>query len=137
MPKEVRAALGIGPGDAIVYEIDGALATIRRVEPFDAEFHRPLSATLDEWATNADDEAFRDLSGLAGRGGSLPLQRPGGRETKAGPRPHRVCVQRCGPFRARDDNHRDACAVAGRHGGTISPRDKSRLVSERRKHLSW
>jgi len=34
---------------------------LKRVEPFDAAFHQALSASLDEWDSPEDDEAFRDL----------------------------------------------------------------------------
>jgi hypothetical protein len=34
---------------------------LKRLEPFDAAFHAALSGTLDEWATEEDEEAFRDL----------------------------------------------------------------------------
>jgi antitoxin PrlF len=61
VPKAVRDALGIHSGDAIAYEIDGDVIRLRRCEPFDAAFHAALSATLDEWATKEDEEAFRDL----------------------------------------------------------------------------
>ena len=30
-------------------------------EPFDTAFHDALSATLNEWVTSEDEEAFRDL----------------------------------------------------------------------------
>jgi AbrB family looped-hinge helix DNA binding protein len=61
VPKEIREILGLKPGDMIAYEVQNGTVTLRRVEPFDAAFHRALSATLDEWATPEDDEAFRDL----------------------------------------------------------------------------
>jgi hypothetical protein len=34
---------------------------LRKAESFDAEYHRALSATLSEWSSPADDEAFRYL----------------------------------------------------------------------------
>jgi len=34
---------------------------LRKAESFDAEYHRALGATLSEWSSPADDEAFRDL----------------------------------------------------------------------------
>jgi len=61
LPKEVRRALGAREGDAVAYEVEGNTVKLRRVEPFDVEFHRALSSTLDEWATDEDDKAFRDL----------------------------------------------------------------------------
>jgi AbrB family looped-hinge helix DNA binding protein len=61
LPKEVREAIGARVGDTIAYEVQGEVVKIRKLEPFDAAFHQALSSTLDEWSTEADDEAFRDL----------------------------------------------------------------------------
>jgi AbrB family looped-hinge helix DNA binding protein len=61
LPKEVREAVGLHPGDMIAYEVNDGVILIRHVEPFDAAFHAALSNTLDEWATPEDDKAFRDL----------------------------------------------------------------------------
>ena len=49
IPKQVREALGVGPGDLVAYEIEDGVVRLKRVEPFDAEFHSALSQTLDEW----------------------------------------------------------------------------------------
>lgn len=61
LPKAVREAIGAAPGDTIVYELDGTAVRLRRVEPFDVEFHEALAHTLDEWTSAEDEEAFRDL----------------------------------------------------------------------------
>lgn len=61
IPKEIREALGISPGDHVAYEIKGHEATIKRVAPFDAAFHLSISETLEEWNSLEDDEAFDDL----------------------------------------------------------------------------
>jgi len=61
VPKEVREVLDLTPGDMVAYDIEQGTVTLRRAEPFDAAFHKSLSATLDEWETPEDDEAFRDL----------------------------------------------------------------------------
>lgn len=62
IPREVRAALGVGPGDLIAWEVgpDGT-ATVRRVQPLDLEYLRALEGTLSEWASPADEEAYREL----------------------------------------------------------------------------
>lgn len=49
LPKEIRKAIGVKPGDMILYEIEKGVVTLKRVEPFDAAFHAALSDTLDEW----------------------------------------------------------------------------------------
>jgi AbrB family looped-hinge helix DNA binding protein len=61
IPKEIREVLKLEPGDFVAYEIQSGEVILRRAEPFDAAFHKALSATLDEWDTPEDDEAFRDL----------------------------------------------------------------------------
>ena len=63
LPAQVRKVLRAKPGDTIAYEVEHAseVVKIRRLEPFDAAFHSALSGTLDEWATEEDEEAFRDL----------------------------------------------------------------------------
>jgi AbrB family looped-hinge helix DNA binding protein len=62
IPKKVRESLGLEPGDFITYEIaDDNSAILRRVEPYDASFHLAVSETLEEWGSEEDEEAFRDL----------------------------------------------------------------------------
>lgn len=62
IPREIRAALQAEPGDLISWEIgaDGT-AIVRRVQPVDVEYLRALEGTLSEWASPADDEAYRGL----------------------------------------------------------------------------
>jgi len=61
IPKKVREAMGLQPGDCIGYEIGGGRVTIKKVDPADMAFHKTLAKTLDEWDTPEDEEAFRDL----------------------------------------------------------------------------
>lgn len=61
IPKEVRAAIGLKPGDLIGYEVQDAKVILRKIEPFDLAFHKALSETLEEWNSSEDDEAIRDL----------------------------------------------------------------------------
>jgi len=61
IPKEVREILNLEPGDMVAYELRNGTVTLKRVEPLDTAFHEALSATLNEWNTPEDDEAFRDL----------------------------------------------------------------------------
>jgi antitoxin PrlF len=50
IPRAVRLALGVKPGDEIAYEIEGDRAVIRRVgDPFDKPF-----AGFTEWADDLD-----------------------------------------------------------------------------------
>ncbi len=61
LPKEIRDALGAHPGDTIVYEVEGNVVRLKRLEPFDAAFHKALSNTLSEWASDEDEVAFDAL----------------------------------------------------------------------------
>ena len=61
IPKEVREALRLTPGDRVCYEIEGETVRLRRVEPFDAAYHAAVSETLEEWSSPEEEEAFRDL----------------------------------------------------------------------------
>jgi AbrB family looped-hinge helix DNA binding protein len=61
IPKEVREAIGLKPGDLVAYEVHDGGISLKRVEPFDEAYHAALSNTLDEWNTPEDEEAFRDL----------------------------------------------------------------------------
>lgn len=61
IPKEAREALGAFAGDVVSFEIADDSVVLRKVEPFDAAFHRALSVTLDEWTSPEDEEAFGDL----------------------------------------------------------------------------
>lgn len=62
IPREVREALMVAAGDLIAWEVEpDGTATVRRVQPLDVEYLRALEATLEEWAGDADEEAYRDL----------------------------------------------------------------------------
>ena len=61
IPVAVREKLHLEPGDTVVYAIEDERAVLRRAEPFDIAYHASLSATLDEWTSPEDEEAFRDL----------------------------------------------------------------------------
>jgi antitoxin PrlF len=62
IPKEVREALEIAPGDLIVWEVaSGDRAVVRRARRWDLEYLRAVEGTLSEWASPADEEAYRDL----------------------------------------------------------------------------
>lgn len=59
IPRAVRVALGLKPGDLIGYEIEGDEVVLKKfnmADPFDNPF-----ATFTEWADELDEEAFRDL----------------------------------------------------------------------------
>jgi len=62
IPQDVRAALKVGPGDLLAWDVgaDG-VATVRRVLPMDLDYLRAVEGTLSEWNSSADEEAYRDL----------------------------------------------------------------------------
>lgn len=61
IPIEVRKALDLKPGDVVTFEIKDHKAVITKINPFDYQYHRALAATLTEWESAADNEAYRDL----------------------------------------------------------------------------
>ena len=59
VPKEVREALGVGPGDQIGYSIRNGRVTLSAVkgpQPQDDPF-----ACFEEWASEADSEGYGSL----------------------------------------------------------------------------
>ena len=62
IPQDIRAALHVGAGDLIAWEMaDDGTARVRRVQPLDIEYLRAVEGTLSEWAGKADEDAYRDL----------------------------------------------------------------------------
>ena len=61
LPKRVREAIGVGPGDAVAYDVGKGVVTLRRLEPLDLAFHAAVESTLAEWGSREDDEAYGDL----------------------------------------------------------------------------
>ena len=57
IPREVRAKLGIKPGDRLRYRITGKTVVLEKAE---SESDDPF-ATFTEWSSEADDEAYGDL----------------------------------------------------------------------------
>jgi len=58
IPQPVREALSLGPGDEVVYQIEGDRAILRKVarDPADDPFR-----TFSEWDGEADRKAYADL----------------------------------------------------------------------------
>jgi len=61
LPKRVREAIGVGPGDVVAYDVNKGVVTLRRLEPIDLAFHAAVESTLAEWGSKEDDEAYGDL----------------------------------------------------------------------------
>ena len=61
IPLEVREKLGIQQGDMVAFEFENDGVRLRRVVPLDVEYAKALAGTLSEWASENDEEAYRDL----------------------------------------------------------------------------
>ena len=61
IPAPVRRVLGLKQGDTVRFEVDGNRVTLRRQTAADRAYLRGLQATLSEWDTPHDDEAYGDL----------------------------------------------------------------------------
>ncbi|MGA7674003.1 MAG: type II toxin-antitoxin system PrlF family antitoxin [Rhizomicrobium sp.] len=61
LPKEVREALGVKPGDMLVYRIAKGKVTLARAEPLDRAYLGAVESTLSEWASPQDAAAYDKL----------------------------------------------------------------------------
>jgi len=61
VPKPVRDALGIKPGDSIIYRVGPDGVTLSKAEPLDLTYLKGLESTLSEWNTAEDAAAFDGL----------------------------------------------------------------------------
>jgi antitoxin PrlF len=61
VPKEVRSALGVKPGDTLVYRIAKGRVTLARAEPVDRAYLKSVESTLSEWASEEDAAAYDNL----------------------------------------------------------------------------
>ena len=61
VPADVRAALGLKAGDSIAWEVVDGAARVRKARPLDLAFAAAVAGTLEEWDSEDDREAWRDL----------------------------------------------------------------------------
>jgi antitoxin PrlF len=61
LPKEVREALGVKPGDMLVYRIAKGKVTLARAEPLDRAYLKAVESTLSEWGSAEDAAAYDKL----------------------------------------------------------------------------
>ena len=61
IPKAVREKLAIGQGDHIAFEIEEEKVILTKISSPDWEYLESVSATLSEWSSEADEEAYSDL----------------------------------------------------------------------------
>lgn len=60
LPQAVREHLGVGPGDAIAYELREGCVVVRPVPRHPERSDDPF-AVFTEWAGPADEAAYADL----------------------------------------------------------------------------
>lgn len=62
IPKEIRKILHLEKADRIIYRIlKDNTVVLSRATPLDLDYLRSISKTLNEWDSEEDDEAFRNL----------------------------------------------------------------------------
>lgn len=62
VPKEIRNHLHLESGDEIMYELlSDDTVILRRKLPFDMEYHIALDSIMNEWGSEEDERAYKDL----------------------------------------------------------------------------
>lgn len=61
IPKAVRQALGVKPGDLISFVVQKDVVSLKAVRSLAEAVDDSLAGTLSEWGSIQDDEVFRDL----------------------------------------------------------------------------
>lgn len=61
IPEPVRKLLHLESGDEIAFDIENGDVYLRKARPVDLAFAQSIEGTLTEWATEADEDAYRDL----------------------------------------------------------------------------
>ncbi len=61
IPQAVRKKLEIGKGDRVIFEIEDGKVVLKKLSFIDWEYLESVSATLNEWSSDADEKAYSDL----------------------------------------------------------------------------
>ncbi|MGF1610300.1 MAG: type II toxin-antitoxin system PrlF family antitoxin [Kiloniellales bacterium] len=61
IPKAVRDALALEPNDSILYRIEGGSVVLCKATTLDVAFLSRLQASMIEWSSPEDEEAYSDL----------------------------------------------------------------------------
>ena len=62
IPRALREALGVKPGDTLAWAVDkDGVTRVRRVKAQDGEYLQALQETLTEWSSAEDDAAYANL----------------------------------------------------------------------------
>ena len=60
IPRQVRDVLQVGPGDSVVFTIEGETVTLGRAERQDPGFLKLASDSFADWGSPEADDAFGD-----------------------------------------------------------------------------
>ena len=61
IPKRIRDAVGLRESDVISFEVEDDHLIVRKVVRGQDDYLQGLSATMSEWASPEDEDAWRDL----------------------------------------------------------------------------
>lgn len=61
IPKSIRDSCGIGQGDLLAFELEGGRIVVRKLDEAERDYLRSLDASLSEWLSPEDEEAWKDL----------------------------------------------------------------------------
>ena len=61
IPKPIRDAANLREGDVVSFEIEGDHLLVRKVTPVRDEYLQGLTKVFDEWTSQEDEEAWRDI----------------------------------------------------------------------------
>jgi AbrB family looped-hinge helix DNA binding protein len=61
IPAAVREVLNLEAGDTVAFDIEEGQVAVRKSQPADLDYLRGVEATLSEWASEEDEQAYADL----------------------------------------------------------------------------
>ena len=61
IPEPVRTRLQLKAGDSIAFDLDRDEVRLRKARRVDMAFAGALETTLEEWGSQADEDAYGDL----------------------------------------------------------------------------
>ena len=61
IPEPVRQLLHLDTGDEIAFDFEDDDVHLRKARPVDLAFAQSIEGTLNEWTSDADEEAYHDL----------------------------------------------------------------------------
>ena len=61
IPKKIRDAANLKPGDVLAFEIEGEHLVLHKVTQGQDDYLQALSRVVGEWSSPEDEEAWRDL----------------------------------------------------------------------------